>query len=554
MTRLALRLTAALVAAVFLWIIATLPPGPAAALGPVADAIRGRTIAGALHVHSVRSDGAGDREAIASAAATAGLRFVVITDHGDATRQPDPPAYLHGVLCFDAVEVSTNGGHVIALDMGASPYPLGGEAGAVIEDVIRLGGMPIVAHPDSPKSELAWTDTDSPVAGIEWLNLDSAWRSASKLRLSRLAFDALIRPGPAVARLLDRPVQSLARWDALATRRRVVGVAGHDAHGGVGRSEEGSLWTLPGASSYQASFAAFGTRVIVDEPLNGTAASDASAILGALRGGRVFTAIDGLASPAFVDFHATLDGTELRMGEERAFDPGAVLSLGSTVPPGGTAVLLRDGVEVSSSATGELQFRPREAGAYRVELRLAGSRVPWIVTNPIYLRGPAPPADGLVPGGSRAVPVLEPSEPGVVEKDPGSSATLASSDGSRALSFRLRGGDRVSQYAAIAVSLPTDVREFDSVAFDARSSAPLRVSVQLRFESSGGARWRHSVYLSPETRTITVPVSRLVAADRPGAVPPTRTATSLLFVVDLTNARPGAEGQFEISRLRLLGR
>ena len=132
---------------------------------------------------------------------------------------------MHGVLCIDAVEVSTNGGHVIALDMEASPYPLGGEAGAVIEDVIRLGGMPIVAHPDSPKSELAWTDTDSPIAGIEWLNLDSAWRSASKLRLSRLAFDALIRPGPAVARLLDRPVQSLARWDALATRRRVVGVA-----------------------------------------------------------------------------------------------------------------------------------------------------------------------------------------------------------------------------------------------------------------------------------------------------------------------------------------
>ena len=38
-----------------------------------------------------RSDGRGTPEQIAHAAARAGLKFVVITDHGDATRTPDPP-------------------------------------------------------------------------------------------------------------------------------------------------------------------------------------------------------------------------------------------------------------------------------------------------------------------------------------------------------------------------------------------------------------------------------------------------------------------------------
>ncbi len=79
----------------------------------------------------------------------------------------------------------------------------------------------------------------------------------------------------------------------------------------------------------------------------------------------------------------------------------------------------------------------------------------------------------------------------------------------------------------------------------------MRVSVQLRFESAGGARWRHSVYLSPESRQVVVPLYRLLPADEPTARPPSELATSLLFVVDLTNAAPGAQGSFEISDLRL---
>ena len=79
----------------------------------------------------------------------------------------------------------------------------------------------------------------------------------------------------------------------------------------------------------------------------------------------------------------------------------------------------------------------------------------------------------------------------------------------------------------------------------------MRVSVQLRFESAGGARWRQSVYLSSESRQIVVPLDRLLPADQPTARPAPELATSLLFVVDLTNAAPGARGSFEISDLRL---
>ena len=551
MTRLALRLTAALMAAVFLWIVLTLPPRPAVASGSVAEAIRARTAAGAVHIHSIRSDGAGDRQAIAAAAARTGLQFVVVTDHGDATRQPDPPAYVNGVLCIDAVEVSTNGGHVVALDMPVAPYPLGGEADAVIEDVTRLGGVAIAAHPDSRKPELAWADWTIPVAGLEWLSLDSAWRSASRFGLARVALHSLIRPGPALASLLDRPDRLLARWDEMASRTRVIGVAGHDTHGGVARPEEGSRWALPGASSYDASFAAFSTRVVLGTPLTGNAGSDARSVMAALRAGRVFTGVDAVAAPAWVDFHATLGSAEVQMGEERPFVNDSMLTVHSTAATGTTAVLLRNGAEVLTSLTGELQYRPSEPGAYRVELRHAGTRVPWVVTNPIYLREEVAAA-AQTPSAGSATTALELPEPGVIEKDPDSSASLTPGASSRSVTFRLRGGERVSQYVALAVPLSKGLPPFDGIAFDARSSSPMRVSVQLRFEDHDGARWRRSIYVSPSESNIVVPIARLLAADRPGPVPAVSSASSLLFVVDLTNALPGAEGQFAVSRLRLV--
>jgi hypothetical protein len=554
MARKAVRLTAALLAAVFLWLLATLPPRAAVASGTVDEAIRGRTVAGAFHVHSTRSDGAGDREAIAAAAARAGLQFVVITDHGDATRPPDAPAYLHGVLCIDAVEISTNGGHLVALDMAAAPYPLGGEPAAVVEDVLRLGGMPVAAHPDSPKAELSWKDWGAPVAGLEWLNLDSHWRDESRARLARVAFDSLLRPGPAMTKLLDDPSSMLMRWDAMAATRTVVALAAHDAHGGVARqSEEGSRWAVPGLASYEASFATFGLRVVLSEQLTRAADRDARQLLDALRAGRVFTAVDAIAAPAWVDYHLTLGGEHRTMGDALRFEAGAALTFRSTLPPGAVAVLVRDGVEVARSATGELPFLPTSPGVYRVEVRDPRWAVPWITTNPIYLRASGAPAvaqAGAEPSGST---VLAVGDPGRVEKDPASTADLTSNGGTRSLEFRLRSGDRASQYAALAVPLADRLPPFDRIVFSGRSSAPMRISVQARFDRAGGSRWIHSIYLSPESRQIVVPLERLVPADPPldRPAPSFDSISSLLFVVDLTNAVPGGQGRFEISDLRL---
>ena len=108
--------------------------------------------------------------------------------------QPEAPSYASGVLCIDAVEISTDGGHYVALGLPRAPYRLGGDAAGVAEDVRRLGGFGIVAHPDSPRPALAWHDWRVEADGVEWLNADSAWRGRSRTNLVRTFLGYLVDP------------------------------------------------------------------------------------------------------------------------------------------------------------------------------------------------------------------------------------------------------------------------------------------------------------------------------------------------------------------------
>ena len=220
-------------AALALAVGVALPPRALRLDGPLRDS---RVVRGSIHVHTSRSDGAGSVDDVARAARDAGLDFVVISDHGDATRAPDPPQYRSGVLCLDAVEISTTGGHYVALGLGRSPYRLAGEPRDVVEDVARLGGFGIAAHPASPKAELQWSAWETGLDGLEWLNADSEWRDESPPTLARAFATYWLRAPETIASLFDCERSVFDVWDRLTRERRVVGVAGHDAHARVGLS------------------------------------------------------------------------------------------------------------------------------------------------------------------------------------------------------------------------------------------------------------------------------------------------------------------------------
>jgi hypothetical protein len=552
--RLSWTLVAVIAAGVFLFVW-TLPPQPAPieALG-WAD-LAARTVAGAYHIHTTRSDGLGDRAAVAAAAARAGLTFVILTDHGDGTRPPDPPEYLDGVLVLDGVEISTDEGHYVAIDMPRAPYPLGGAGDAVVEDVHRLGGFGIAAHPDSPKPALRWTEDRAPIDGLEWLNTDSEWREESRIGIARAGLAYFFRPGPALATLFDRPA-TLGRWDRLTRFRPVVALAGADAHGGVGRRAEDTGRSLSGTigmPSYEASFRAFSNRVILDRPLSGNAAKDGRAVLDAIRKGSVFTAIDAIAGPALLDFHIEAGLEQVVMGGQMPDDSDVTIVARSVLPADGELVLLHDGREVTKGRDWIRRAVTEARGSYRVEARVPGApgspAVPWLVSNPVYFtREETVHSDGAGAATGASAASSIPPFPWRIEKDPASSGILRTSEYEAALEYTLAAGTPNSQFVALATDPGRQV--YRTIELSLAGDRPLRVSVQVR--AASGGRWARSFYVDPAGSIIRVPLASLRPIG-PFGVPPLSTdVTSILLVLDLTNAAPGRSGVLRVKTSALL--
>ena len=521
-------------------------------------------VRGAFHVHTRRSDGTGTVDEVAAAAARAGLAFVIFTDHGDASRALEPPTYRQKVLCIEAVEVSTTGGHVIALGSARSPYPLGGDPRDVVEDIARLGGMSIAAHPTSSKAALRWMDWSAPIDGFEWLNGDSEWRDESWPALGGALLTYPFRRSATLAALLDRPEEALRQWDALSSMRPVVGLAGSDAHARLGFREEGE----PAAQrfslhvpAYEEVFRAFSIAV-PDVALTRNAATDTAAVIEAIRRGRVFSSIDQLASPALVSYRAESGGVALQPGEggATAGQPASFV-VESNAPPEARIALLRSGRVVATSSGPRLEYTSSEPGAYRAEITLSdtpGARtIPWIVTNPIYLGIAALSSRGATASGSEFTSRYQngAADDWRVEKSAQSEGAInvvRTVNGTQ-VSFRFALGGAEADGPFAGMVLPAGaIAGADRLVFTATASRPLRLSVQLR--SPGGAvgkRWRRSVYLDETARTITVPFIEMTPVGTADSDRPIVDSVSdVLFVVDMTNARPGFNGQIWIDDVK----
>jgi hypothetical protein len=476
------------------------------------------------------------------------------------------------VLTLDAVELNTTGGHYAAIDMPAAPYPLAGTADAVIEDVRRLGGFGVAAHPGSPRPSLRWTEWDAAFDGLEWINGDSEWRDEPRVPVARALFSYLFRAPEAMARLLDRPVEVLQQWDDLSARRRVVALAGIDAHAWLGYGQRtdpdggGIHIRIPG---YEESFRTFSNHVILDAPFSGEAESDNRALIDALRRGRVYSVIDGLATPGGLSFTATSGAARAGVGDELPIDGDVIVRASVTAPPHTTIVLFKNGERVHEVTDGALEMNGgRDPAAYRVEAYVrdgpGGPPVPWIVSNPIFA--------GSQPGPTRA------GKPSVVEQTPSfriparvgeATVEMGRNDASRlgdpprdpmarrvagepplAWTFTLSAGAPTGQFAAVQIPISGGLADFDRVRLTVTSPKPLRAWVQLRAPVGNTERWGSTFYADDQPRVIDLPL-RLFApiGVTSSREPPLDRVESLLFVVDTLNFLPGSSGSMVLSEI-----
>jgi len=530
-------------------------------------------VRGLLHVHSRMSDGRGTLDEIAAAAARAGLQFLVVTDHGDGTRKPEPPSYRSGVLMIDAVEISTRDGHYLAIGLPQSPYPLGGAAADVVEDVRRLGGMGIAAHPDSPKNELRWADWIPRIDGFELINPDTSWRVHAfsggagarwQLLRSLLAYPA--RPAEAIAQLLTASSALRERWMAIAAERPLVAVAGADAHAKLALrdTEPGdNSYSIP-IPSYESSFGSLSVHVTPERPFAGDAAADAGALLAGLRNGHVYIAVDAWATPPAFEFTAQ----------------GAAATTAGDIVPAGTPLTLR----VRSNAPGgftttvwkgtqlltersETEFEVAVGGepaVYSVEIRQPNNpeHPAWVTSNPIYVREPSSTASGPVvqlPRDGRPLFDEQSTNGWSFENDTTSLAVIDIAkmiEGTRLrLRYGLSGGSAVGQYAAAAVETAQGVEAADAIAFTVRAERPMRLAVQVRAEVAGAPpeRWERSVFVdtTENERLVRFDDMTPVGITHVRAVP-RGDVRAVMFVVDTTNTKPGSSGRVWLGNIRLV--
>jgi hypothetical protein len=546
--RLKLAVTALLLLVAAALRVAMWRPASVAGQAPEDGLVR---VPGVVHVHTTFSDGSGTPGEVVRAAGAAGAKFVVITDHNNVDARPFE-GYHDGVLVITGSEVSTTNGHILGLGIEDPTYRFSGDPLDALEDVRDLGGFAVAAHPTSPRGDLQFTGWDLPGPwGVELVNGDSEWRTAGWRALLTPALYALNRRY-ALLQLLNSPAPALARWDRLLADRDVAAIGGTDAHGGF--------------LSYESLLSVMHTYVVLTAPLTGRFDEDRRAVLDALRHGRSYIGIDGLADAGNFSFLAETPGHRWTMGDTVA--PAAELRLkaGGRVPAAAHLVLLRDGKPMAETR-GVLDVAAPGAGVYRTEVHLDGASVPWILSNPIYVFDSATHAKREEKAGWPPRPEA-PSPAMVLDDFEGKTAFQPGADSRSSVSPQVldpRGGsdgrgaarlefhvgeptaDHSSMFAALVDWTHRDLSGRSGLVFSVRADGVYRMWVQVRDENKaaeeGTEWWFQSVRTSNGWQRIAVPFARLrsTSAKTDGRLDLDKVRT-LVFVVDLGSVKPGTHG------------
>ena len=100
---------------------------------------------GAIHIHTLKSDGCGDIESITKAAKKAGLSWIIITDHNYYDNEE---GIYNGVYVIKGEEISPKKeNHYLALGIN-NQIELNDNPQTYIDEVRKQNGFGFAAHPD----------------------------------------------------------------------------------------------------------------------------------------------------------------------------------------------------------------------------------------------------------------------------------------------------------------------------------------------------------------------------------------------------------------------
>jgi hypothetical protein len=345
---------------------------------------------GVIHFHSAFSfDGHNDLGKIIEAAETNGIDFLMLTDHDNLQARDEGWEGWQGkVLLIVGQEIAPRFNHYLSFNISKpiiSPENnLCISPQNYIDAVNNSGGFGFIAHPDHRGTKTfhvkhyPWIDWSvDGYTGISIWDFMTDWQSSLKSYIPSLfsfLFPAFFLRGP-------RKI-TLARWDSLNQKRKIVGIGELDNHATIKNVAGLKIEVLP----FNRAFKFIHTHICTPEPLSGDSQKDIPLLLNSLRYGFCYTAMEYFKSSQGFSFLITQNNKEHYMGDSLELQENTQLKVILSQPA--LIRIIRNGVLLTEKIDKEVSLLVRETGIYRAEafLKSYGKYRPWIFSNPIFVK------------------------------------------------------------------------------------------------------------------------------------------------------------------------
>jgi len=342
---------------------------------------------GIIHAHtSLGGHSTGSFDELIPAANANGLDFVLMTEHW-ASEYDTSALTLNGkfgnTIFVGGNEIDTaNSDRFLMIPGSADAASLRlSPTNDVIAKLHAENRLALITYPEK------FNTWDSSFDGIEVFSLHTA---ASKMNKVTAFFDMIwsgsAYPQLMFARYFVRPDANLKRFDDTAQRRPITLFTGTDAHSNIGfhifGDDAGHKFINFKYDPYVTMFSISRCHILVPkgQPLT------RELIIDTVKAGRVFAGLDILGDTTGFSFTAG-DST---MGESVPYTGDLMLK--AAAPLNAHFKLFKNGAPVADlTGTSRFEYKPDGPGEYRIEayrdtLGEPFSLMPWIMSDPIYVR------------------------------------------------------------------------------------------------------------------------------------------------------------------------
>lgn len=350
---------------------------------------RYKDLKGVVHVHTNLGGHSTARfEELLDGAKANGLDFVLMTEHVNqrfSTAELTLNGVYDGTLFIGGNETDTADDRFLLVPGGtdtSQAYKL--STPDFIQKAHSENRLAFITYPEKHKT---W---DSNFDGVEVFSLHTAAKGINPLPV---VFDAIwsfpAYPDLTFGKYLSRPDANLQKFDEVAATRRISMFAGIDAHSNLGFH---LLGDDAGGKIINLKFDRFATifrmfRVHLlhekDKPLT------RESLIATMKNGHYYTGFDTIGDSRGFMFSAESGGASVIMGDELTLAGSGMLRVASPVPV--RFVVFRNGEKFGEATETSATFEIKEKGSYRVEAYQDGlgapfDKMPWVLSNPIFVR------------------------------------------------------------------------------------------------------------------------------------------------------------------------